>query len=136
MGRSRTLAAVTALGLCILATGASAVSRHGGAGSDRLVGTRAADTLRGRAGDDKLLGGRGKDLLIGGGGDDRLIGGGGRDGFNMRAGVQLKAPGDDRIEARDGVADEINCGDGDDVAIVDEVESGVYDCETVKEPAA
>lgn len=136
MGRSRTLAAVTALGLCLLATGASAVSRHGAGGADRLVGTKAADTLDGRGGDDKLLGGRGKDVLIGGGGNDRLVGGGGHDGFNMRAGVQLRARGNDRISARDGVADEINCGDGDDVAIVDAVESGVYDCETVKEPSA
>ena len=52
----------------------------------------------------------------------------------MRDGVQLAAPGDDAIYARDGGNDEINCGAGNDVAIVDASEDGVYDCEVVREP--
>ncbi len=52
----------------------------------------------------------------------------------MRDGVQLSAPGDDVIYARDGGNDEINCGAGNDVAIVDANEDGVYDCEEVREP--
>ncbi len=44
------------------------------------------------------------------------------------------ALGDDVIDARDGEEDEINCGDGDDVAIVDASEEGVLDCEVVQEP--
>jgi hypothetical protein len=74
-------------------------------------------------------------VLIGGGGPDRLRGGPGRDGFNMRDGAELAAPGDDRIEARDGRRDEISCGAGDDIAIVDAAEDGVYDCEQVREPS-
>ena len=65
-------------------------------------------------------------MLIGGGGPDSLHGDGGRDSFNMRDGVELAAKGRDRIYARDGHPDEINCGAGRDLAVVDEVEDGVY----------
>jgi hypothetical protein len=111
----------------------AAVTEHGGGGDDRLVGGAGADELRGRGGADLLIGRRGADLLIGGAGPDRLRGGPGRDGFNIRDGVELAAPGDDRIEARDGRRDEISCGAGDDVAVVDLAEDGVYDCEQVRE---
>ncbi len=50
-------------------------------------------------------------------------------------GIERPAPGNDRIEARDGGNDEISCGAGNDVAIVDASEDGIYDCEKVKEPA-
>jgi Ca2+-binding RTX toxin-like protein len=122
--------------VCLTAAGAAlAVAEHGGKGGDRLVGTRGADTLKGLGGRDLLIGGRGGDVLIGGRGTDVLRGGPGRDGFNMRAGVQLAARGRDKIAARDGGQDEINCGGGGkDVAIVDAFEDGVYDCEVVREP--
>jgi Ca2+-binding RTX toxin-like protein len=109
-------------------------SPHGTQGDDRLVGTRHGDVLKGFGGDDTLIGGRGSDVLIGGKGNDKMRGGPGRDEFNMRDGVQLSAPGDDVIDARDGGNDEINCGAGNDVAIVDANEDGVYDCEEVREP--
>lgn len=127
--------AVVALS-CLLGTGAGAMALndHGGAGADRLLGTKAGDELRGLGGRDVLVGGKGSDVLIGGRGPDRLRGGPGRDGFNMRDGVELAAPGADRIDARDGRLDEINCGAGDDLAIVDAIEDGVYDCERVREP--
>jgi D-alanyl-D-alanine carboxypeptidase len=107
---------------------------HGTSGDDKLTGTKHADVLKGLAGNDKLLGGRGSDRLIGGKGNDKLLGGPGRDEFNMEAGVQLSAPGDDVINARDGGKDEINCGAGHDIATVDASEDGVYDCEEVREP--
>jgi Ca2+-binding RTX toxin-like protein len=114
---------------------ALAVTEHGGKGRDRLLGTKGDDTLRGLRGRDVLIGGRGRDVLIGGRGADVLRGGRGRDGFNMRDRVQLAAPGRDRIHARDGRQDEINCGaGGNDLAIVDASEDGVYDCELVREP--
>jgi hypothetical protein len=72
-------------------------------------------------------------VLIGGRGPDRLRGGPGRDGFNISEGAEMPAPGNDRISARDGVADEINCGGGVDTAIVDPVEDGIYNCERVLE---
>jgi hypothetical protein len=99
-----------------------AVARElkGGPGDDRLAGTNRADKLYGRGGNDTLLGRRGRDVLVGGSGEDRLIGG----------------RGNDVIRARDGEPDLIRCGPGRrDVAIVDEVEDGIYGCEVVREPA-
>jgi hypothetical protein len=52
----------------------------------------------------------------------------------MLDGVELESPGNDVIDARDGTEDEINCGDGEDTAIVDGAEEGVIDCEEVIEP--
>jgi Ca2+-binding RTX toxin-like protein len=130
--------AVTACLLALATTGAAgalAVTDRGTRGDDRLVGGAGKDELRGRGGADVLIGHRGADVLIGGDGPDRLRGGPGRDGFNMRDGIELAAPGDDRIEARDGRSDEISCGAGDDLAIVDAVEEGVYDCERISEPS-
>jgi len=46
----------------------------------------------------------------------------------------VRAPGWDRIKARDGTPDEINCGGGYDVAVLDKEEDGVYGCEEVREP--
>lgn len=129
---------VTACLLALATAGAAsalAVTDRGTGGDDRLVGGAGGDELRGRAGADLLIGHRGADVLIGGAGPDRLRGGPGRDSFNMRDGIELAAPGDDRIEARDGRSDEISCGAGNDVAIVDAVEEGVYDCERVSGPS-
>ena len=126
---------VAAVAAASLATATLAGAEQGSKHADRLVGTKAGDELKGLRGHDILIGGRGSDVLIGGRGPDELKGGPGRDGFNMRDGVQLAARGNDTIEARDGGNDEINCGDGYDVAIVDATEDGVYDCEVVREPA-
>jgi hypothetical protein len=132
-GRILTLA-IAATVLCGAAAALGAVSPHGSSGPDRLIGTRGPDTLNGLGGDDTLIGGKGEDVLIGGKGNDKFRGGPGRDSFNMRDGVQLSAPGNDVIYARDGGNDSINCGTGDDIAIVDAREDGVYDCEEVREP--
>jgi hypothetical protein len=113
---------------------ALAADHAGTAHADRLLGTKGDDVLKGLAGSDVLHGGGGRDVLIGGRGADKLYGDGGRDGFNMRDGVQLAAKGRDRIYARDGHPDEINCGAGRDLAVVDQIEDGVYDCEVVVEP--
>lgn len=135
MGRLASITCVATIGCSIVGSVAGAVEHTGGAQGDRLTGTQRADTLKGLAGRDVLIGGGGRDVLIGGGGADVLRGGPKRDSFNMRRGVELAAPGNDRIMARDGGNDEINCGAGNDVAIVDSSEDGVYNCETVKEPA-
>lgn len=135
--------------------------KRGGAGADDLKGTSkadslagrgGADSLRGRAGNDRLRGGggddemvgaKGRDRILGGGGADVLVGGKGRDtlnpghgedGVNMRDGVELASPGPEVIRARDGEPDQISCGAGKDKVFVDEVEDGVFDCETVVEP--
>ena len=67
-------------------------------------------------------------------GDDILIGGPGSDEFEARDGEARGGEGNDRIEARDGEPDTINCGPGEDVAVVDEEEEGVFDCEEVVLP--
>jgi hypothetical protein len=68
---------------------------YGSDGPDTLIGSAAANVLDGGAGDDTIAGAGGRDNLYGG-------------------------PGDDRIDARDGLPDRIDCGDGFDSAIVDE----------------
>ena len=82
---------------------------EGTSGPDRLVGTKHADRLMGRRGDDVLKGRGARDRLQGGRGSDRIL-------------------------ARDHRQDSIDCGPGNDVAIVDRAENGVYDCEKVKAP--
>lgn len=111
------------LALPAAAGGSSADGPHvirGGPRDDRLVGTKRADRLLGLRGNDTLLGRRGRDVLVGGPGEDVLVGG----------------PGNDTIRARDSEPDLIRCGPGRrDVAVVDEVEDGLFGCEEVREPA-
>ena len=120
----------------MIGSAALAATRTGTKGPDRLTGTKGGDLLDGRRGHDLLVGGDGNDRLIGGRGPDVLRGGPGHDEFGMNAGEELRSPGADRIHARDGGTDEINCGTGHDVAIVDFEEDGVYDCEELVEPGA
>lgn len=72
----------------------------GGAGGDRLAGSRAAEVLRGDDGADVLLGRSGADVLYGGAGDDRLLG----------------SWGDDRLSGGTG-ADRLGGGGGADVFV-------------------
>lgn len=154
LGRCLPLALMLALALMLGGAGLIALAKNksGTGGADKINGTSGADRLNGRegpdrikgfAGPDRLRGGRGSDLLrggrgadrlVGGKGGDRLIGGAGRDEINMRNGVEIASPGRDRIEARDGSPDQINCGDGWDRVRVDAVEEGVYNCEVIKAP--
>jgi hemolysin type calcium-binding protein len=76
-------------------------------GDDRLVGNDRKNHIYGRAGDDVIIGKANTDQLFGG-------------------------PGDDKIRAKDGYADYINCGPGDDTAIVDRDLDTWVNCETVK----
>src|SRR3954451_16490113 len=68
---------------------------YGSDGDDDLTGSALASTIDGGAGNDAVDGGGGSDTLFGGEGNDRLA-------------------------ARDGVRDRIDCGAGDDTAVVDE----------------
>jgi Ca2+-binding RTX toxin-like protein len=101
---------------------------------DRLFGNAGNDTLLGGKGKDKLKGGPGADVLSGGPGKDRMVGGDGENQFNMADGVEQGSPGNDVIDARNGKADEIDCGAGDDTVYVDRLEDGVYGCENVVTP--
>jgi Ca2+-binding RTX toxin-like protein len=82
-----------------------------------FAGGAGDDTGRGDAGPNALAGGSGEDLLSGGAGADSLDGG--DDG--------------DTLDARDGAADEVRCGRGSDLALVDPQDSLPSDagCERV-----
>jgi hypothetical protein len=67
-------------------------------------------------GDDRITGSDGPNLLDGGAGDDVLDGRGGEDDL-------FGAGGADRVLARDGRRDVLDCGPGDDVAIVDTLDA-------------
>lgn len=78
----------------------------------RLFGDGAGNRVVGTVGGDRITGGPGRDRLLGEGGDDCIDGGAGRDRLGGGS-------GDDLIRARDGVADVVDCGDGDDVVLAD-----------------
>ncbi len=99
------------------------VPQAGGREPDRLRGTDAGDALRGRGGSDRLSGGPGPDCLYGGAGGDLLEGGPGRDRL-------LGGRGADVIVAAGGGADRVHCGEGRDVARVDQHDT-VRGCERV-----
>jgi hypothetical protein len=95
----------------------------GGGGPDCLLGGRGADVLRGGPGGDRLVGGRGNDRLAGGPGPDRIIAGRGRD--RVRGGL-----GADSVDTRGGEEDVVDCGPGDDSAVVS-ASDAVVGCEHV-----
>lgn len=95
----------------------------GGAGRDSIEAGRGGDCLSGGKGPDFLNGGRGDDKLHGGPGDDQVLPGPGAD--RIRAGR-----GRDLVFARDGVAEDVNCGPGVDRANADEADR-VIGCENL-----
>jgi Ca2+-binding RTX toxin-like protein len=113
-----------------------------------IFNTDAGSTFNGRGGDDKLSGfdlddtidgGAGNDAIEGGYGHDTITGGPGRDVINGDANgstchwIQCRSPyGNDRIDARDGEADDITCGVGEDVVEADPADTVAPDCETVR----
>ncbi len=84
----------------------------GGSGDDILNGGEAGDTLDGELGNDTIDGKGGNDTLLGGAGDDHLTGGPGVDSFNGAAGR-------DTIDSKDGIAERVDCGIGNDTVIAD-----------------
>jgi Ca2+-binding RTX toxin-like protein len=99
----------------------------------RIVGTSRADYLAGSGFDDVILGMGGNDTLLGGMGDDRIDGGPGNDVITGGPGADVLVGGDgsDTIYAADGERDIVDCGNGNDRAIVDAVDV-VKNCESVQ----
>jgi Ca2+-binding RTX toxin-like protein len=93
-----------------------------GTGAVANVGSSVENLIGGPAGD-TLLGSQAANHLEGGGGNDTLRGNGGPD-------VLSGESGEDTIEARDGIADAIDCGSGSDTARVDAADT-VTGCERV-----
>ena len=90
----------------------------GGAGNDTLVGGDGDDRLNGNGGNDRLFGENGVDRLYGYAGNDYLDGGAGSDRLDGGAGFDtlLGQGGNDRFFTRDGAADELFGGSGQDSA--------------------
>ena len=87
----------------------------GGPGADNVSGGDAADNVGGGDGNDSVGGGAGNDAVDGGSGTDSLDGG----------------PGDDKLGARDGSADRVTCGDGNDEVTADSFDDVAGDCESI-----
>ncbi|MGA7396091.1 MAG: hypothetical protein WBW62_01450 [Solirubrobacterales bacterium] len=98
----------------------------------RVIGSIGPDPIAGGRGNDSICGRDGRDRIKGHGGRDHLFGQKGRDFVNGGSGRDLLegGPGRDRIIARDRSRDLVNCGYGNDVAIVDQRDR-VANCETV-----
>jgi Tol biopolymer transport system component len=102
--------------------------------ADLIFGLGGNDTVDGRTNNDCVVGGSGNDQLRGGVGNDELVGDDGTDTLALGDGVDTASggAGNDRITARDGAADLVDCGAGAaDIAIVDNLDS-VVNCETVR----
>jgi Ca2+-binding RTX toxin-like protein len=109
-----------------IANGPSTIAGNGG--DDQLTGMDYDDTMDGGTGADRIEGGIGQDVITGGPGKDTLFG----EGDGNYCGIyECKIPfGNDTINARDGEADQIDCGVGTDTAIVDALDT-VANCEKV-----
>jgi Ca2+-binding RTX toxin-like protein len=111
----------------------------GGPGRDTIDGGDGADTIRGGDGADTLNGGRGRDTIGGGAGADTINGGAGADIIQGGAGRDTVAAGagDDIVRVwADGTPDTVDCGGGNDRAIIGSSDTATG-CETVvvRDPA-
>ncbi|HTE64112.1 MAG TPA: calcium-binding protein [Solirubrobacteraceae bacterium] len=101
----------------------------GGPGNDTLKGHDHVETIDGGPGDDRVEGGYNNDVLTGGPGKDTIFGDSTTDTCNF---LSCKIPfGNDVIYARDGQVDSIDCGPGEDRAVVDAIDV-VANCENVE----
>jgi hypothetical protein len=94
----------------------------------QVLGGEGADTLTTGPEDDAVDGGPGNDTIATGEGNDIVIGGNGVDDIDA-------GPGDDDIRVRDGFADTVRCGPGNDRVDADEFDTLAPDCEGVERVA-
>ena len=111
--------------------------------ADTVQGLGGDDLIDGANGNDALDGGAGNDTIYGGGNDDVIVGGPGLDslsGEGSASGMFISVAGNDRIDAADGVREQLNCGPGADTAIVDALDVVPQDpgslCEAVQRGGA
>ncbi|HEX6390403.1 MAG TPA: calcium-binding protein, partial [Solirubrobacteraceae bacterium] len=104
---------------------------HGDAGNDNSAGENGNDRMSGGTGDDTQDGGAGNDVIFANRGADTSNGGDGNDVLWALARGDVPQPGadtlnggngDDTFRTRDGEADAITCGDGNDRALLDGVD--------------
>jgi Ca2+-binding RTX toxin-like protein len=107
----------------------------GNGGNDKLTAGDYQDNLDGGPGNDVLNAGFGNDVVTGGPGQDTIF----ADATSASCGwysYTCKIPfGNDVVNARDGEADTIDCGVGDDTAVVDAIDT-VANCEHVDSAGA
>jgi Ca2+-binding RTX toxin-like protein len=110
----------------------SSDTMYGSGGRDNIYSLRGADLVRGNGGSDSVNGDGGRDWLSGGRGNDEVNGGdrddvvAGNSGFDALNGGN----GDDRVEAVDGMEDQISCGNGShDIAVFDAGIDHLRECE-------
>jgi Ca2+-binding RTX toxin-like protein len=108
------------------------VTLDGEDGADTLTGGGAADALGGGQGDDTLVAGAGNDEVLGDDGNDSMDGGVGDDTVNGGPGNDAfgGGEGNDTIQASDGYTDAVDCGAGEDTAVLDQLDT-VAGCEHV-----
>jgi RTX calcium-binding nonapeptide repeat (4 copies) len=106
-------------------------SIQGRGGSDDLRAGSGRETIDGGAGDDRIEGGFNHDTLTGGPGRDVIYGdstSGNCGGYGQSCTIPF---GNDTIDARDGEADQVDCGPGEDTATVDAVDTVAANCEQI-----
>jgi Ca2+-binding RTX toxin-like protein len=110
-------------------TDESPSSLSGGGGNDKLSAFDYDDAVDGGAGDDTLTGGYGNDTITGGPGRDTIY----ADVSSTTCSyIQCRLPqGNDTVDARDGEADQVDCGVGSDTVYADPVDTVGSSCETV-----
>jgi hypothetical protein len=102
---------------------------RGNGGDDKLKGYAYDDTVDGGAGNDTLTGGFGNDTITGGPGSDAIYADVSSSYCNW---IQGDLPhGNDTIDVRDGEADQVDCGVGEDTVRADKLDTVSTDCETV-----
>jgi Ca2+-binding RTX toxin-like protein len=114
------------------------VKLHQVGANGELIGNGGNDELRGGDGEDHIDGGTGNDKLDGGYGDDDIVGGPGRDvvSADLATGdcgpLWCKYPyGNDVVDVRDGEADSVTCGAGQDKVVADGIDTVSPDCEQI-----
>ena len=102
---------------------------RGNGGNDKLSGYAHDDTVDGGPGDDTLTGGFGNDTITGGPGKDKVYADVSSSYCNW---IQCDLPhGNDTVDVRDGEADQVDCGVGNDTVAADALDTVSTDCETV-----
>ena len=99
-----------------------------------MFGTSVNDIMLGHSGNDNLIGKDGRDFLTGGTGADKLIGGEGDDSiYHSECGVGETGCFINVGRLPDGNKDTIDCGPGNDVAIINTSEDHdkAVNCEKV-----
>ena len=111
-------------------SGSSVVLARGG--DDRVVGEDGVEEIDGGAGNDYLEGGKNHDVITGGPGRDTIYGDDTDASCNSNYVESCVLYGNDEIRARDGEADQIDCGAGTDRVIADDADVVAPNCETVE----